>query len=190
MKLNDYELVELAHEGNEDAINLLYEKYRPLIIKKSKEAIILANHHGIEINDIIQECYIAFDEAIKNFNQNGEATFYTFAMICVERKITNFIRRITGKKGMILNEAITIDDGLQNVVTNYDNIPYMQHTDNDEIMILKEELSFLERKVFTLKLKGYSFEEIAKMLNKNTKAIYNAWERIKAKYRKNNENDN
>ena len=70
MKLNDYELVELAHEDNEEAINLLYEKYRPLIIKKSKEAIILADHHGIEINDIIQECYIAFDEAIKNFNQN------------------------------------------------------------------------------------------------------------------------
>ncbi len=189
MKLNDYELVELAHEGNEEAINLLYQKYRPLMIKKSKEAILLADHHGIEINDIVQECYIAFDEAIKNFNQDGDATFYTFSMMCVERRIANYIRKITGNRGKILNEAITIDDGLQNFVTDNSN-PYIRHVDSDELMILKDDLSFLEKKVFNLRVSGYSFLEIAKLLNKDTKAIYNAWERIKVKYRKNNENDN
>ena len=40
MEKNDYELVYLAQEGNEDAINLLYKKYKPIIVKKSKNAII------------------------------------------------------------------------------------------------------------------------------------------------------
>ena len=31
--LNDYELVSLSQEKNEDAVNLLYKKYYPLIIK-------------------------------------------------------------------------------------------------------------------------------------------------------------
>ena len=32
--LNDYELVSVAQEYNEDALNLLHEKYQPLINKK------------------------------------------------------------------------------------------------------------------------------------------------------------
>jgi len=40
MEHNDYELVSLAQEGNEDAINIIYQKYRPIIIKKSKNAIL------------------------------------------------------------------------------------------------------------------------------------------------------
>ena len=184
MEPNDYKLVSLAHENNEEAINMLYEKYTPIIIKKSKEAILLADHHGIEINDIIQECYIALDEAIKNFNQNGDATFYTFSMLCIERRITNFIKRTTGKKSKILNDAVTIDDGMDKIVSNYEDITFDKSNTKNEINILRNELTNFEKQVFDLKIKGYSFEEIAKMFDKNTKAIYNAWERIKIKYKK------
>ena len=51
MENNDYELVALAQENNEDAINILYQKYKPMIIKKSKIAFLQTTHHGIEIND-------------------------------------------------------------------------------------------------------------------------------------------
>ena len=91
MEYNDYEVVSLAQEGNEDAISLLYQKYKPIIIKKSKNAIMYAPHHGIEISDIMQEAYIGLDEAIKNFSQDDSATFYTFAMVCIERKIFNYL---------------------------------------------------------------------------------------------------
>ena len=59
----------LAKEGNEEATNLLYQKYKPIIVSKSKDAIVSANHHGIEINDIMQEGYIGLEEAIKSFNE-------------------------------------------------------------------------------------------------------------------------
>lgn len=188
--MNDYELVSLAHENNEEAIKLLYEKYTPIIIKKSKEAILLVDHHGIEINDIIQECYIAFDEAIKNFNQNGDATFYTFSMLCIERKIANYIKRVTNRKNMVLNDALTIDDRLDKIIGNNDNTAYIKSDTINQVVLLKKALSPLENEVLDLKLKGFSFEEIAELLNKNSKAIYNAWERIKVKYRKNNKIDN
>ena len=32
---NDYELVALAREGNEDAINIIYQKYKPLIVNST-----------------------------------------------------------------------------------------------------------------------------------------------------------
>ena len=88
MEYNDYELVLLAQEGNEDASNLIYQKYKPIVVKKSKNAIIYATHHGIEISDIMQEGYIGLEEAIKSFLPgDNKATFYTFANLCIDRKI-------------------------------------------------------------------------------------------------------
>ena len=113
MQYNDYELVCLAREGNEDAINLIYQKYKPIIVKKSQEAIIRASHHGIEISDIMQEAYIGLDEAINSFNETDSASFYTFAMLCVNRQIINYLRKITGGKDKVLNEAVVIDDYLE-----------------------------------------------------------------------------
>ena len=84
MNFNDFELINMAQEGNEDAVNLIYEKYKPIIVKKSREAYRLVSHHGIEINDIVQEAYMALDEAIKNFKQTEDVKFYTFAMLCIE----------------------------------------------------------------------------------------------------------
>ena len=63
MEYNDYELVALAKEGNEDAVNLIYQKYKPIIVKKSENMIVRANHHGIEISDIMQEA-LSFSEKL------------------------------------------------------------------------------------------------------------------------------
>ena len=192
MKINDYELVLMAQEGNEDATNIIYKKYTPLIIKKSKDAIKHARHHGIDINDIIQESYIALDEAIKNFRQDGDATFYTFSMLCVERRITNFIKKSMNNRSKILNEAISLDDEYgKNIGDKIDieNNFVTKADDYDRLDKLRRDLTSLEWTVLKLRTKGYSFEEISKILNKDLKSIYNCFNRIKAKYKKNIEND-
>lgn len=188
MEKNDYELVYLAQEGNEDAINLLYQKYKPIIVKKSKNAIILATHHGIDINDIMQEGFIGFDEAIRGFSQNETASFYTFAMLCVDRKIANYLRKTTGSRGKVLNDAVAIDETLEKVLgdgTNIESKIMGKDTDNELTIIIREILTDFERKVFDLKIKGYSFEEISNVLNKDVKSIYNTFQRIKMKIKKN-----
>ena len=193
MNKNDFELVYLAQEGNEDAINELYQKYKPIIVKKSKNAIMFATHHGIDINDIMQEAYIGLDEAIKNFSQNEKASFYTFAILCIDRKITNYLRKTTGSKGKILNEAVTIDDTLEKVLSDEFSIEYnLIDKDNDSKLInnIRNMLTEFERRVFDLKLKEYSFDEIAKLLNKDVKSIYNTFQRIKVKIKKNIKIDN
>ena len=190
---NDYEIVLMAQEGNEDAINTLYKKYTPIIIKKSRNAFFYNKHHGIEIDDIIQEAFIGFDEAIKNFSQDENATFYTFSMLCVERKISNYMRQATRNRDKLLNEAINIDDtnvkmissnvDIENTVLGYD---YSEKMINDVKMILTD----FEKQVLDMRLKGLSFDEITKLLNKDKKAIYNAFQRIKIKFKKINKNDN
>lgn len=188
MEQNDYELVFLAQEGNEDAINLIYQKYKPIIVKKSKNAIVFASHHGIEINDIMQEGFIGLDEAIRNFSQDTEATFYTFAMLCVDRQITNYLKKLTSGKDRILNEAITINESLEKTMRDDTDIEkYFIGKDNNKEMatLIREKLTDFEKNSFDLRIKGYSFEEIAKTLNKDIKAIYNTFFRIREKIRKN-----
>ena len=187
MKHNDYELVYLAQEGNEEAINLIYQKYKPIIVKKSKNAIIYATHHGIEINDIMQECYIALDEAIRDFSQDNEASFYTFAMLCIDRQIVTYLRRITGGRDKILNEAVTIDNNLERVLGDDTNLE-SSIIINEQLDLLVNEvrplLTNFEKEVFDMIINNISFEEIAIALHKDIKAIYNAFQRIKIKTKK------
>lgn len=190
---NDYELVALAKEGNEEAEAVLYEKYKPLIVSKSKDAIVRATHHGIEISDIMQEGYIGLEEAIRNFSEDDNTSFYTFAMLCINREIINYIRKNTKIKNKILNDASPIDEyvekHLKDDVDTEFNLIYKE-TEKGIINKIEKNLTEFERNVFDYKIKGYSFEEIANTLNKDVKSIYNTFQRIKLKIRKVIEEDN
>ena len=186
MKYNDFELIALAQEGNEDAINMIYEKYRPIIIKKSKLAFLNTPHCGIDISDIMQEGFIGLDEAIKNFSQDMNATFYTFASICINREIASYLKKINNTKGKILNEAIAIDDKIEKVIGDKTDIEMdflKKDDDENRIENFKKVLTCFESKVLELKLHDYTLDEIAIKLGKDKKAIYNTFQRIKNKFK-------
>ena len=183
MPYNDYELVALAKEGNEDAINLLYEKYKPIVVGKSKDAILVASHHGIEINDIMQEGFIGLDEAIKNFDENDNTTFYTFATLCINRQIINYLRKNSRGKNKILNDAVAIDD-MGDVFFKDDFDIENDFMSKDIIQGATKSLTDFEYIVFKMRLEGYSYNEIANRLDKSVKSIYNTFHRIKEKVKK------
>ena len=193
MKHNDFELVYLAQNGNEEAINIIYQKYTPIIVKKSTDAILKATHHGIEISDIMQEGYMALDDAIKRFSSDMDTSFYTFALVCIDRQISTYLKRTVNNKGKLLNEAIGIDDELEKVIRDDTNIEHNLMV-KEQLNILTEEirplLTKFEKKVFDLMMKNMSFDEIALILNKDVKAIYNTFQRIKLKIKKNIQIDN
>ena len=67
-KYNDYELVYLAQEQNETALYILRKKYQPIIQKISTKYFNMIRV-GLELSDIVQECSLAFEEAITKFNE-------------------------------------------------------------------------------------------------------------------------
>lgn len=191
---NDYELVFLAQEENEDAINIIYKKYKPIIVKKSKLAIYSTKNSGSEINDVMQEAYLGLEEAIKNFSQNDEATFYTFANLCIDRKISNYIRKMANKKNILLNEAIFIDENMENYLkdtTDIENNLIRKVMKEEIINKIYDKFTTLEKDVYNLLVDGYSLAEISNKLEKDIKSIYNTIDRIKQKVKKyRDENDN
>jgi len=184
MEENEFEILHLAQEGDEIAIDMLYQKYKPIIIKKSKNAILKVSHHGLEINDIMQEGYLGLKEAIDHYNDQDNTIFYTFANLCIERKIINLIRKNIRGKDKILNDAVAIDDNLENCLkddNNTENLYLYQYSELSLVKTLKRELTVFENQVFDLKRQGYTSKEISNTLNKDLKSIYNAYQRIKQK---------
>lgn len=184
MEYNDFELVSLIRENNEEAREILYNKYKPIIVKKSTDQIYNLGSYGMEINDLIQEGYIGLDNAINCFNEKENTSFYTFALLCIDRQIITYIKKNTNNKAMILNDAINLDDGKEYLFRDNTDIEgsFINKEDAKEfINLICDSLSDIEKKVFSLKLEGYDIGEIANLLNKDTKVIYNTLHRIKYK---------
>ena len=195
-ELNDYELVSLAQEHNEDAANLLLLKYKPLIEKKCKKIYPSVSKKGLEFSDLVQECIIGFEEAINNFRDSDDVSFYTFCNICMDRQLRSEIVKLNRDKYKILNEAISIDvltDGGNELslvdifaIDKNDPLNDILYNENYKFLMdkIKNNLTKFEVDVFKLKLKGYSNKEISYMLDKDLKAIDNALTRIKIKIKK------
>ena len=184
MEYNDFELVSLIRENNEEAREILYNKYKPIIVKKSTDQIYKFGSYGMEINDLIQEGYIGLDNAINCFNEKENTSFYTFALLCIDRQIITCIKKNTNNKAMVLNDAINLDDGKEYLFRDNTDIEgsFINKEDAKEfINLICDSLSDIEKKVFSLKLEGYDIGEIANLLNKDTKVIYNTLHRIKYK---------
>ena len=65
--VNDYEKLYLIGENDEDSINLIYEKYKPIVVSLAKKYYAKMNYHCGELDDFIQEGYIGLDRAIRSF---------------------------------------------------------------------------------------------------------------------------
>ena len=191
-ELNDSELLSLAKEHNEEALNLLHEKYKPLINKKCNKYYKYVSNKGIELSDLIQECLVGFEESIKDFNQEDNVSFYTFTNLCMDRQLLTEIKRINRDKYKLLNEAIPLET--LDTENDVNLIDFLQdNTDNPELGLLEEieyqelydkikkNLTQLEECVFDLKLQNFNYKEIADILDKDPKSIDNAIQRIKTK---------
>lgn len=192
MEYNDFELVSLAQENNEEAIEILYKKYNDLIQKKAKRVLRILKGSGIELSDIIQEALIGFDEAIRKFNQNDDTIFSTFAIICIDGRIKTFILKQNRGKYRFLNEAVNFEnrdnecnllDLLSDNVTP-ESLLFNDVSESEIYIKIKNGLTGFEDVVFELKIQGYEYKEIANILDIDSKDIYNAINRIRIKTKK------
>lgn len=187
---NDYELLDYICESNEDATKILYDKYKAVIenIARSK----VNNGIGLEFNDLVQEGMIGFSEAIRDYKDQKDVTFYTFASLCIERQILTAIKKATRDKHKLLNGSISLDYTYDEDSNMYDNISDdNQMSPEDKVIEMEEEkqlygiivdkLSSFEKQVFDLKIKDFSYKEIGQLLNIDSKKIDNAIQRIKQK---------
>jgi RNA polymerase sporulation-specific sigma factor len=192
---NDYELLYLISENNEDAKELFYKKYKPIIELKAKKFTKYVESKGYDYNDLIQEGMIGLSKAIKDFSEQKDVKFTTFANICIERQILSFMRNISAGRHKVLNESLSfdtttnsyglplinlLDDKNVNPETTFIESEEKESLYNDIVSILNEK----EVEVFDLRTKGFSYKEISGLLNITEKSVGKYIEKIKTKISK------
>lgn len=183
-KLTDEELIRRLRMGETGIIDYLMEKYKNLVRKEANAMYLL----GGETDDLIQEGMIGLFKAVQDYDVDQEASFFSFARLCVTRQLYSAIEASNRKKHSPLNSYISLyerEDGEGSLI---DMMESEHETNPEELLVsqehaksleerLEKDLSELERRVLYLHLMGTDYKTIAKLLDRSPKTIDNALQR-------------
>ena len=194
---SDGELIDRLRRGEESIMDYICEKYKNLVRSKAKSMFIL----GADNEDLIQEGMIGLFKAVRDFDAGRDASFYTFAELCISRQMYTAVQASKRQKHRPLNTYVSLDsrnanndDGRENLLLSElltdrtEQSPEELFLDKERVADLErtieEELSDFERQVLDLYLTGMTYTEIAKVLGRDEKATDNALQRLKSKIKK------
>lgn len=188
------QVIDSAKGGDNDAFEYLINKYRSFVRTKARTYFLI----GADREDIIQEGMIGLYKAIRDFKKDKLSSFRAFAEMCITRQIITAIKTATRQKHIPLNFYVSLNKPLyedESERTLMDIVGEEKITDPEEVYINREEiddigskmseiLSGLEKDVLYLYLRGRTYMEIARRLDRHVKSIDNALQRVKRKLEK------
>ncbi len=186
--MKDEQLSIKAQAGDEEALNELLARYKHLVNKLARSFFLI----GGDIEDIVQEGMIGLYKAVMHYSADKSASFATFAYTCIKHKIQNAVKMANSEKNRALSSALSLvcdsdEDDENGEIELPSNLPSpddkILEKENFEEMreIILKTLSKLERKILTLYLQGYNYNEMAQLAGISKKSIDNGLSRIKNK---------
>lgn len=187
----EQELVLMAQKGNLEAEEALMRKYKEVVKIKSNYYYMV----GADEEDIVQEGMIGLLKAIRQYDEEKQTSFSTFAGICITRQIIDAIRIADREKHKALNTSVSLSKPLvkgNEDITVADTLR-AETAENPESFLVVKDLAYyimhnegeifsdFEMQVLAEIVKGRDYEKIAAKLGKNYKSIDNAMQRIKKK---------
>lgn len=192
----DEELIDRLRRGEDAIMDFICDKYKNLVRSKAKSMFIL----GADSDDLIQEGMIGLFKAVRDYDLGRDASFFTFAELCISRQMYTAVQAAKRQKHLPLNTYISLDSGSVNqegreestlaeliadraelspeeLVLDKERVAYLEKT-------IETELSDFEKQVLDLYMTGMSYSQIAKVLGREEKATDNALQRLKSKIRK------
>lgn len=197
-KCSDEELIVRLRDGEAAITDYIMDKYKNLVRSKAKSMYIL----GADREDLIQEGMIGLFKAIRDYDTGRDASFFTFADLCVSRQMYTAVQAAGRQKHAPLNTYISLYAGrtekggeqseerelIDSVLSRAERSPEELFIDKENVELLEKvidrELSSFEKQVLDLYLTGMKYSQIAKVLGRDDKSTDNALQRIKAKLKK------
>lgn len=185
--INDYEQLYLIKENDDDARNLIFEKYKPIVLALAKKMFL--ENKQIELDDLIQEGYIGLNKAVNAFDENKNILFYTFSIICIQRQMKCLIKRHTTQKNYADNNSISLDLECDDTsLYNYINDERIGNNPIESAEIsfyyamlinFKNTLDPDLSQVFELRFNGFKYKEISNLLQIGVSSVDNYIHTIK-----------
>lgn len=169
-KYNDFEIISLIQEGHEEALQLMVEKYRPLIAKKISKFNLTD-----EFDDMFQESILILYKSCKKFSPVFNKSFTRYFELNLEHRLISAIRQRIRQTRIFTEKA----NEFISYSVHEEEHRYFRKEDFERYL---NELSKFEKKVFDLKFtEDLTQEEIALRLDCDIKKVYNATDRIRQK---------
>lgn len=191
-ELEDSALQKLAADGDSYAEEELVSRYMRLV-RICARPLFLA---GGESEDLIQEGIFGLLSAVRQYNNEHNASFKTFAEWCIRNRLRSAVKSASSLKHDPLNnrvplESILSDESQTQAVACAE---LFQKSPEEQVLARENKkyteqlylslvsmLSKYEKAVLTYYLEGLSYKEIAKLTGKGDKAVDNAIQRIRRK---------
>ena len=182
---SDDALILRLRDGEEHVTECIMNRYKDLVRYKAGSMYLL----GADREDLIQEGMIGLFKAIRDYDVGRDASFSTFAELCISRQMYSAVEASGRKKHMPLNTYISLYDGdgegasqaLSELAAPMDDDPEARFFDRENERELEEwidsELSPFEKQVLDLAIIGMSSVEAARILNRSEKSSENALQR-------------
>ena len=192
---SDGELIDRLRRGETAIMDYICDKYKNLVRRKAKSMFIL----GGDSEDLIQEGMIGLFKAVQDYDMGRDASFSTFAELCINRQMYTAVQAAKRKKHFPLNFYVSLDGeetgedregpGLSELLADRTKLsPEELFLDKERVAylekLIEEELSDFEKQVLDLYITGMSYSQIAKVLGRDEKATDNALQRLKSKIKK------
>ena len=170
---NDYEIINLIREGNDEALALMFDKYSRLISKK-----IFKFNLYFDYDDMYQEGMMILYKSIKAFDEVYSKSFTRYFEQNLERKFITILSKRIRRREIFKNNENYIYETNHNI--NQNSVYYD---------LLKKEIAKIltnsEYLVYTLReLNNFSIKYIRENHGLNDKEIYNSLHRAKMKIKK------
>ena len=190
-EMSDEQLIGQLRSGDSGVMDYILDKYKPLVRKKANAVFLI----GGETDDLIQEGMIGLFKAVRDYDGGREASFFSFAELCITRQLYKAVEASNRKKHAPLNTYISFysetgEEGhslAETLTTGGMGDPEQMIIDQENLKQfwdgLREHLSPMEQQVLDEYLQGNNYQQIAEHMNKPPKTIDNALQRSKTKVR-------
>ena len=194
---NDYELIYMVQEENENAYQILYDKYQPLLRQIASRFFSAYRQFGVEYDDLYQEANLALTKAIHAYQASSNTLFYTFACITVQSKLKNFIKVSTSQKCLFHQRMVSLyevisdkQNDLMLIDTIVDPVAVDPVSELEKKSLVQQlfqfslSLNIVQSQIFELKTAGFRNIDIASLLGMSLKDVSNYIYRIRRKLKR------
>ena len=176
------QLISDVRQGNEEAFEVLLQRYTPLI-ESSVSRILNKESYGLHSEDLRQEATVVFYNSIMTYDiEQHEVEFGLYAKICISNALISQMRQLQKRKAERLLE--TSDDGLFASDSEDPSVKILEQESLSSLYsVIRGNLSELEYRIWQLYISGRTAKQIGFLVNKNEKSVTNAIYRIRRKLR-------
>ena len=185
---SDETLCQLVAGGSREAEEALVTRYNRLVRTCARPFFLV----GGDSEDLTQEGMVGLLKAVREYDASKEASFRTFAEICIRNRLYSVLRAAARDKHMALNQSVPLDTPFFDANSYTSGTSQLAQQNPEESLIdrehtaallagVRKQLSEFEAKILGYYLDGLSCREIAETVGKPPKSVDNAVQRIRRK---------